>query len=153
MCNGNCYLVRVFFLFLHFMLPSFSVSHTYCLVSGPLFLPFLLPICWFPSISSSVCPHFVCHSYFFSHSFTGSQRYRVVREPIFINVFLFYTQTQVTRFLFPFFFSVFPFHSGCPSHLFTWIFPSSNFWNCPLPFPKWSNLSLSLILCCFWHCQ
>lgn len=37
-----------------------------------------------------------------SYSLTGSQRCRIVREPIFISVFLFYTQTQtqVTRFLF-----------------------------------------------------
>lgn len=52
----------------------------------------------FPSISSSVHSHF-CLSF---SCFTGSQRYRIVREPIFISVFLFYIQTQVTRFLFLF---------------------------------------------------
>lgn len=78
-----------------------------CFVCGPLFSPIKSHLL-FPSISSSVWPHFVCLLSFSQIYFTGSQRYRIVREPIFISVFLFYTQTQVTKLCFLKFHPFFP---------------------------------------------
>lgn len=84
------------FLFFFFLVFHSDLFLLYCLVCGPLFLPSqnLLVV----SIHFFLCMAPLCLSFFFP--FTGSQRYRVVREPIFISVFLFYTQTQVTGFLF-----------------------------------------------------
>lgn len=67
----------------------------YCPVCAPLFLPSQFPLV--VSVHFFLCAAPFCLS---SFSFTGSQRYRIVREPIFISVFLFSTQTQVMRFLF-----------------------------------------------------
>lgn len=100
------------------------------------FLPFLNyffssnPVGGFPSIPSSVWPHF-----FSFLSFTASQRYIIVREPIFISVFLFCTQIQVKKGFFHFF-SI-----------------SSSFWSCS--FSKMfssprspSFINQKCILCC-----
>lgn len=115
---------------------AFFFFLSYCLVCGPLFFTFFKlffssnPVGGFPSIPSPVWPHF-----FSFLSFTASQRYIIVREPIFISVFLFCTQIQVKKGFFHFF-SI-----------------SSSFWSCS--FSKMfssprspSFINQKCILCC-----
>lgn len=115
---------------------AFFFFLSYCLVCGPLFFTFFKlffssnPVGDFPSIPSPVWPHF-----FSFLSFTASQRYIIVREPIFISVFLFCTQIQVKKGFFHFF-SI-----------------SSSFWSCS--FSKMfssprspSFINQKCILCC-----
>lgn len=119
---------------------------SYCLVCGP-FVFYLFLNYFFPQITLVVFLPFLPvwpHSFLFL-SFTASQRYIIVREPIFISVFLFCTQIQVKKGFFHFF-SIFSFFWSCSfSKMFSTINPSSTVFSSPRS-PSFINQKC--ILCC-----
>lgn len=77
---------------------------------------------------------------------TGSQRCKIVSEPIFISAFLSFTQTQVTLLLFHFCFSLHTFYDFIfpPLYSFTWAKLS----NLPSQLCHWTLLSPPVIVLC-----